>query len=140
MRKVLLNSGKKISSKIRNGSRKIKTKIQKTNETFKEKFTEARQKPVSKRKSILLGFSTVLGIFSITLLALVLPAIAKDGPGPKPNEICPAPAQTFNKEVGKALSLMAATVCGLAVSTGSFAVGIVCGLIVGGGILHAQGK
>jgi hypothetical protein len=35
---------------------------------------------------------------------------------------------------------MAGIVCGLAISTGSFAVGIACGIIVVGGILYVQGK
>lgn len=82
----IFNFGKRIGTKITNGS----TKIKKTNETFKEKFTEARKKPVSKRKSLLLGLTTVMGIFSITILAPVLPAIAKDvpAPKPKPTDVC----------------------------------------------------
>jgi len=35
---------------------------------------------------------------------------------------------------------MAATISGLAVSSGSFAIGIACGFIVVGRILYGQGK
>ena len=54
---------------------------------FKENFSEAKNKPRSKRKSLLLGFTTVVGIFGVTLLAPVLPAVAQNVPQntPKPS-------------------------------------------------------
>lgn len=124
-----------IKNKARNGAQK-----------FKENFSEAKSKPRSKRKSLFLGFTTVLGIFGVTLLASVLPAVAKDVPkkGAKPGEVCPAPTQTPalvpSQQIISGLSGAAATICALAVSSGSFMVGAVCGVIVVIGILKAQGK
>lgn len=68
------------STKIKNKTTNIKNGAQK----FKENFSEAKNKPRSKRKSLLLGFTTVLSIFGVTLLASVLPAIAQDVPSPTP--------------------------------------------------------
>ena len=65
----------------------VKKKITNRSQEFKENLEEAKKKPKSKRKSLLLGFTTVLGIFGVTLLTPVLPAIAKDIPknSTKPN-------------------------------------------------------
>ena len=132
----------------RNSVSKIKTKI--TNikngaQKFKENFSEAKNKPRSKRKSLLLGFTTVFGIFGVTLFARVLPAVAKDVPKntPKPGEVCPPqpqPALVPSQQIITGLSGAGATICALAVSSGSFIIGAVCGVIVVVGILKAQGK
>ena len=113
---------------------------------FKENFDKAKKKPKSKRKSLFLGFTIVLGIFGVTLLAPILPAVAKDvnAPKPKPGEVCPAltqqPAIVPSQQIITGLSGAAATICGLAVTSGSFLVGAACGVIVVIGILKAQGK
>ena len=69
-------------SKIKN----IKNGAQK----FKENFSEAKNKPRSKQKSLLLGFTTVLSIFGVTSFASVLPSVTKDVPKntPKPDQAC----------------------------------------------------
>ena len=131
-------------SKIKNKTTNIKNGAQK----FKENFSEAKNKPRSKRKSLLLGFTTVLSIFGVTLLASVLPAVAKDVPKntPKPGQVCPSPSPTPqpalvpSQQIISGLSGAAATMCALAISSGSFMIGGICGLIVVVGILKAQGK
>lgn len=114
---------------------------------FKENFEEAKSQPRSKRKSLFLGFTTVLGIFGVTLLTPVLSAVAKDIPKkpPTPGEICPSPpanhpALVPSKEIVKGVSGVTASVCALAVTSGSFVVGVACGVVVVFGILKAQGK
>jgi hypothetical protein len=76
-------------SKIKNKTTNIKNGAQK----FKESFSEAKNKSRSKPKSLLLSFTTVLSIFGVTLLASVLPAVAKDVPKntPEPGQVCPSP-------------------------------------------------
>ena len=135
-------------SKIKNKTTSIKNGAQK----FKENFSEAKNKPRSKRKSLLLGFTTVLSIFGVTLLASVLPAVAKDVAKdvpkntPKPGQVCPSPSPTPqpalvpSQQIISGLSGATATVCALAISSGSFMIGGICGVIVVVGILKAQGK
>lgn len=128
-----------------NAKNKI-TNIKNGAQKFKENFSEAKSRPISKRKSLFLGFTTVLGIFGVTLLAPVLPAVAKDVPKntPKPGEVCPAPSKkpglVPSEQITAGLSGAAATICALAISSGSFMVGAACGVIVVVGILKAQGK
>ena len=129
------NAGNKLSN-LKNQSQK-----------FKENFEEAKSKSKSKRKSLLLGFTTVLGIFGVTLLTPVLSAVAKDipknAPKPGPSDVCPSPPVNQpapSKEIVKGLSGVAASICGLAVTSGSFVVGLACGVVVVFGILKAQGK
>lgn len=120
------------------------TNLKNRSQKFKEKFEEAKSQPKSKRKSLFLGFTTVLGIFGVTLLTPVLSAVAKDIPkkGPKPSGVAPAnqPATVPSNEIVKGLSGIAASVCALAVTSGSFVIGAACGVVVVYGILKAQGK
>jgi len=138
----MVNIKNSLSRFKRNTSNKIKNAAQK----FQKNFSEAKSKPRSKRRSLFLGFTTVLSIFGVTLLAPVLPAVAKDLPkkGAKPGEVCPAPtpkpALVPSQQIVGGLSGAAATICALALSSGSFMVGAVCGVIVVVGILKAQGK
>lgn len=121
--------------KIRDGAQKLKAN-----------FSEAKTKPKSKQKSFFLGMTTVLGIFGVTLLAPLLPAMAKDVPKniPTPSEVCPAPtpqpALAPSQQIISGLSGAAASICALAVSSGSFIIGAACGVIVAIGILKVQGK
>lgn len=96
---------------------------------------------------MLLGFTTALGIFGVALLAPALPAVAKEASqnkGPKSTELCPAPTQqpavVPSQQITHALSGAAATICALAISSGSFMIGAACGVVVAIGILKAQGK
>jgi hypothetical protein len=127
-------------SKIKNKTTNIKNGAQK----FKENFSEAKNKPRSKRKSLLLGFTTVLSIFGVTLLASALPAVAKNIPKntPKPGQVAPTsqPELVPSQQIITGLSGAAATVCSLAISSGSFLIGGICGIIVVIGILKAQEK
>jgi hypothetical protein len=129
----------------RNAKNKI-TNIKNCAQKFKENFFEAKSKSRSKRKSLFLGFTTVLGIFGVTLLAPVLPAVAKNVSNntPKPSEVCPSPTQqpavVPSQQIISGLSGVAASMCALAVSSGSFMIGAACGVIVAIGILKAQGK
>jgi hypothetical protein len=81
------------------------------------------------------------------LFALILPAIAKDIPknALKPGGMCPSftpltPALVPSQQIITGLSGAAATVCALAIGSGSFIIGGMCGVIVIVGILKAQGK
>ena len=136
------NTLSRFKASARNKTTNIKNGAQK----FKENFYEAKNKPRSKRKSLLLGFTTVLSIFGVTLLASVLPAVAQDVPKdtPKPDQVCPSPTPqptlVPSQQIISGLSGAGATVCALAVSSGSFMIGGICGVIVVVGILKAQGK
>ena len=138
------NTFSRFKRNAKNRITNIKNKAQNGAQKFKENFYEAKNKPRSKRKSLLLGFTTVLGIFGVTLLAPVLPAVAKDLPnkGAKPDQVCPAPTPKPepSQQIISGLSGAVATICALAVTSGSFMVGAVCGVIVVVGILKAQGK
>ena len=127
---------KKIVYRLKNRVRNFKINL-------KKKLKESKEKPKSKRKSFIIGFTTAVSIFGLTLFGPALSAVAKDIPkgNPKPTDIVPAPAVLPSKEIiNTGLSGLAAGVCGLAVTTGSFAVGVACGFVVVIGILHMQGK
>ena len=112
-------------------------------DNFKKKFKEYKEKPKSKRKSFMIGFTTAVGIFGVVLFGPALAAVAKDIPkgNPKSNEIVLAPSAPPSKEIiSTGLSGAAASVSALAVTSGSFAIGIACGCIVVISILHMQGK
>jgi len=112
---------------------RFKNRVQDFKLNFKKKFKEYKEKPKSKRKSFIIGFTTAVAIFGLTLFGPALSAVAKDIPkgNPKPTNIAPAPPLPTG---------LAASVCGLAVTSGSFAVGVACGFIVVIGILDMQGK
>lgn len=124
----------------------FKNRVQNFKINFIKKFKESKEKPKSKRKSFILGVTTVLGIFGITLFGPSLLAVAKDLPNnvkPKPTDIVPAPVPTIPPTkviVDAGISGLASSVCALAITSGSFAVGIACGCIVVAGILHMQAK
>jgi hypothetical protein len=122
---------------------RFKSRVQDFKINFQDKLKEAREKPRSKRKSFGIGFTTALAIFGVTLFGPALVAVAKDIPkgNPKPTDIAPAPSVPPSHEVfNTGLSGAAAAVCGLAVTSGAFAIGIVCGCLVVIGILHLQKK
>ena len=134
-----INLKKNASNKLA----KLKNRFQK----FKKNFDEAKNQPRSKRKSLFLGFTTIISIFGVTLFAPTLMAMAKDIPknSPKPGGVSPSPPASQpvtlpSKELTKGLAGVASTICALAVSSGSFIIGAACGLVVVYGILKTQGK
>jgi hypothetical protein len=127
---------KKIVYRFKNRARDFKI-------NFKKKLKESKEKPKSKRKSFMIGFATAVSIFGLTLFGPSLSAVAKDIPkgNPKPTDIVPAPATPPSKVlINNGLSGVAASVCALAVTSGSFVVGVACGFVVVIGILHLQKK
>ena len=132
----------KIISKIRVRANDKLTNLKNKIKVFKEKVNEEKKQPRSKLKSYLLGFGTVLSIFGITFFSTSLPANAEDNPPPgppTPGQVAPAPAKQSD-EIVATLTDAAATLCALAVSSGPFLVGAVCGVVVAVGILKAQGN
>jgi hypothetical protein len=129
-------SMKKVVSRFKNHVQDFKTNL-------KKKIEEYRKNPKSKRQSFFIGLGIPIAILGISVFGKPLSALASDIPGspkPKPTDIIPAPAPSPAPIISTGLSGAAATVCGLAITSGSFAVGIACGLIVVIGILHTQGK
>ena len=63
--------------------------------------------------------------------------MAKDLPASEPVK---TPSSKESEEIVKGLAGAAATVCALAVSSGSFLIVALCGVAVAVGILKAQGK
>ena len=117
--------------RLKNIKNKLKNYIKEAQET--------KDLPKSKVKRATIGMITVLSIFGISLLGSTLPAIAKDKMPtntPKP-DTC---VQPTSDSIVQGLEGAAGVVCALAISSGSFIVGGVCGLIVVIGILKVQGK
>ena len=138
MLKIISKIQVRANDKLTNIRNKIKNKI----EVFKQKVNEKKGQPRSKLKSYLLGFGTVLSIFGITFFSSSFPSNATDAPKPgppSPAQVVPTPAKPSD-EIVATLSGAAATLCALAVSSGSFLVGAVCGVVIAVGILKAQGK
>jgi hypothetical protein len=124
---------------------RLRTRVQDFKINFKQKFKEYKEKPKSKRKSFIIGFTTAVALFGFTLFGPALSAVAQDIPkgNPKPTDIASAPYVPPSKEIintGAGLSGLAGSVCGLAVTSGSFAFGVACGFLIVIGILHMQGK
>ena len=95
----------------------------------------------------MLGATTVLGIFGITLFALALSAVAKDlpkdiPPAPAPGQVCPTTGSDsfLMKEIGKTIIGLIGTICARVAQNGSYGLGILCGLLVSGAILKNQNK
>lgn len=143
----------RLKANIKSRATNIKNGVQEWKEIFKENFEEARSKPRSKRKSFVLGATTVLSIFGITLLAPVLSAVAKDlpknppkdmppAPAPAPGPVCPTPGSKsfLSQEIGKTIIGLIGTICAQAAQNGSYGLGILCGLLVSGAILKNQNK
>ena len=124
---------------------RLKQSVQNFKINFKKKFKEYKEKPKSKRKSFIVGFTAAVGIFGLTLFGPALSAFAKDIPkgNPKPTDLAPAPVQSIppsSEIINASLSGSAASLCSLAITSGSFAIGVTCGCLVVVGILHMQGK
>lgn len=124
-------------------SRNLKTQIQ----GFKDLVNKKKKEPRSKVKSFLLGMGTTLSIFGIAMLGSSLPAYAKDlpepppgTPGANPGTVPPPQKAKPSEELIKGIAGSAGSLCALVVSSGSYLVGIACGVVVCIGILKAQGK
>ena len=103
------------------------------------KARETKELPKSKLEHATIGMITVLSIFGISLLESKLPAIAKDKiptNKPKPDTCVQSTSDSIIQGLGDAASV----VCALAVNSGSFFIGGLCGLIVFIGILKVQGN
>ena len=135
---------KKVAKKFKNG-------VQHFRITFKSNFNEAKALPKSKRKSFMIGFTTAVGIFGLTVFGRALPAIAQDVlPNGGINASTPnshfatAPTPPPGSEIistGVAgIAASAASVSALAVTSGSFAIGVAFGCAVVVVILFVQGK
>ena len=78
-----------------------------------------------------LGFSTAAAIFGIYKLAGPAIAYAADKKPPSPNDVCPVPAPAADKEVAKEFTAgVLAVLCGTAVTSGAFWMGLACGALV----------
>jgi hypothetical protein len=141
-RKIFSGLKKKLISKIRNKRISFKNGTEK----LKRKISKAHNSPKSKRLSLFLGFSTVMGIFGITLFSSVFPAFAKDFPvePPKPNQttpilpgpVCPTQPPVFlpSQKIAEGILIS------IAANSGSFLIGGVCGLIIVFGIFKVRRK
>lgn len=124
---------------------RLKNRVQAFKINFKKQFKEAKEKPKSKRKSFIIGFTTAVGIFGLTLFGPALLAVAKDVPkgNLKPTDIAPVPPSSgppSNQIINAGVSGLAASVCSIAVTSGSFVVGLACGCLIVIGILHLERK
>ena len=110
--------------------------------TFKSNFNEAKALPKSKRKSFMIGFTTAVAIFGLTVFGRSLPAIAQDvlpKGGINNSQVAPTlpPGSEIISTGGAGI---AASVYALAVTSGAFAIGVTCGCVLAVGILFAQRK
>lgn len=133
----------RIRHKIAKTHRNVKTSLKNGLETFQTNFEKARKKPVSKRKAFLLGFTTVISLAGVTILAPIFPAMAKDLPKTpgKPDGLVPTPPSTSPtldviKDVGlKSIATFVGGICAAAVTNGTFVLGALCGFLVASGML-----
>ena len=131
-------------SKIRNKLKGYKNKLK----SYIKQLQEKTELPDSKIERGALGMITVLSIFGISWLGCKLPAVAKDvvpknspQPGSAPGT-CNQPhsAKPTGELFNEGLSGAAGVVCGMAVSSGSYVIGGLCGFLVVIGILRVRGE
>lgn len=113
--------------------------------TFKSNFNEAKALPKSKRKSFMIGFTTAVAIFGLTVFGRSLPAIAQDvlpKGGINNSQVAPTlpPGSEIISTGVAGIAASAASVSALAVTSGSFAIGVAFGCAVVVVILFVQGK
>nr|ULD16058.1 hypothetical protein [Cylindrotheca closterium] len=131
-------------SKIRNKLKGYKNKLK----SYIKQLQEKTELPDSKIERGALGMITVLSIFGISWLGCKLPAVAKDvvpkntpQPGSAPGTCNQPPsAKPAGELFNEGLSGAAGVVCGMAVSSGSYIVGGLCGFLVVIGILRVRGE
>lgn len=86
-------------------------------------------------RNFALGFSTAAFIVGIYKLAGPAIAYAADKPKPSATDVCPAPPPGADKEIGKDfVAGVLAVLCGTAVTSGAFWMGLTCGALVLGAI------
>lgn len=137
-----------VKEKISILKQRIGTKFKTLKSDFKDNYNEVKSQPISKRRSALLGFTTVLSIFGLVLFTPQLSAFAKDipkkgngsgvSPSPSPTSQPSPGTMVPSKETGRIITGAAASLCAMAVGSGSFLVGIICGAVVAGGIIYVQ--
>lgn len=131
---------KKINRKIKEKFKKIKNKynnwtdkINQLKKDIKDKKVEINLGPNQRRLgSLILGLGIVGAVFGLS----VVPVFAKEA-APKP---APGPAPSLdNENSAKVLDVasgVAAAVCAGAIHTGFFGLGVICGLVVVGGMIY----
>ena len=126
---------KNIFSWFKKNAASTRTNFKSRSQKFKEKIEKAKNQPKSKWKSLILGFTTVLAIFGVTLILGFL-AVAKETSRqlPKPNGVANQQALA-KQEIVKVKADLAGSLCALAISSGSFVPRAVCGFVVDYGIL-----
>lgn len=109
--KILKNRLVKTNNQAQNGFQK-----------FQDNVSEVKNNPRSKRESWALGFITVVGLFGITWLTPIFPAVAKDLPkhGSKP---------IIDKKILPNKKTIISTAIATTISSGSYIVGAICGMI-----------
>ena len=117
---------KNIQSWFKKNTANARTSFKNRSQKFKEKIRNAENQPNSKRKSLLLGFTTILAITLIRAFPAAATETSKQLPEaskqlPKPNGIA-------NPQVP---AKSGTNVTALAIQSGAFALGGVCGFFVG---------
>ena len=139
----------KIRSAIITGASYFKTNFKNLKQTLKAQYDQEKQKGRSKRKSAILGFSTVISVF----LLKNAPAIAKEIPRRNPSKNVKkkppiqqkkAPVQPsgiiVKQKFREAGSAFTGVICMAAFESGSYILGAMCGCAVVAGILITTGK
>ena len=139
----------KIRSAIKTGASRFNDKLKNVKQNVKTQYDQEKQKVRSKRKSAILGFSTVISVFILKNA----PAIAKEIPIQNPSKSVKkkppiqqkkAPVQPsgiiVKQKFREAGSAFTGVICMAAFESGSYILGAMCGCAVVAGILITTGK
>lgn len=142
------NDRQKLVLKLKRFMESRFSKIRNKLKIYIKQLQEKTELPDSKIERGALGMITVFSIFGISWLGCKLPAVAKDvipkdmpKPGSAPGTCNQPPSVKPAGELfNEGLSGAAGVVCGMAVSSGSYIIGGVCGFLVVIGILRVRGE
>lgn len=126
----------KINFKTKLKEYRNKLSLQRKSLIFKTKFKEYRK---SQRRSFILGFTIVVGIFGLTLFGPALSAVAKELPknNQRPTDIPTAPNSTLIPSIlYPCRPGLGNPFCEIVIASFPFAVGTACGCLVILLILH----